>query len=185
MRDNSRLNSGRFTMIEVLAVILILTILLALIIGGTKLATGKASTAATLSRMKKLEAALEAYRETYGYYPPYTGTYDANMSSAVPAYIDYGFKQSLFGTDFLAETQTQDLLSGIPVESSYYNSAMGACFIDGFGQYFHYRYPGTHNPQKYDLWSKGPDYDRGLWWSTKGVTKDDPINDITNWRQTH
>ena len=42
---------------------------------------------------------------------------------------------------------------------------------DAWGQPLRYRWPGTHNPQSYDLWTLGPDGETG--------TRDD----LTNWER--
>ena len=43
--------------------------------------------------------------------------------------------------------------------------------VDPWDQPYQYRYPGTHNPKKYDIWSKGPD-------KTDGTA-----DDIGNWAE--
>lgn len=43
---------------------------------------------------------------------------------------------------------------------------------DPWGQPYQYRYPGTHNKARYDLWSNGPD-------KTEGTA-----DDICNWETT-
>jgi hypothetical protein len=49
--------------------------------------------------------------------------------------------------------------------------ADGDFIMDAFGNAFWYVCPGTHNPQKYDLWSLGPD-------GTDGT-----VDDICNWKK--
>lgn len=41
--------------------------------------------------------------------------------------------------------------------------------VDPWGEPYQYAYPGTHNKDSYDLWSKGPDKQAGT------------ADDITNW----
>jgi general secretion pathway protein G len=43
--------------------------------------------------------------------------------------------------------------------------------LDPWGQAYHYQFPGTHNPDSFDIWSTGPDKLNGT------------PDDIGNWKQ--
>ena len=137
-----------FTMIELLAVMAVIAILAALVIGGTRLAFRKGQEGAIRAKLNKMTLALDQYKRDWGYYPiwPLTATstvYDLNYEMKAPAPSN---------TTYLDES-TQPYRQG------------------GSGSKpFQYRYPGTNNPQKYDLWSLGVD-------ETANTT-----DDITNWK---
>jgi len=94
-------------------------------------------------------------------------------------FVDGGIKPSL--TAFRIHTgsypTTQEGLqslitapegSGTRWKGPYIESKGGALPTDPWGTPYHYRYPGTHNTDSYDLYSYGPD-------------KQESADDIGNW----
>ena len=64
--------------------------------------------------------------------------------------------------------------------------------LDAYGNALYYLSPGEKNPQKYDLWSKGPDGKHGdkkentddkLWVGTTFIPGTANSDDICNWKQ--
>ena len=168
-----------FTLIEILAVITIIMILAGVVIGVTGVANRKSAEAKTKSIMSAVELALEEHREDYGYYP----------QSGDPAVDDDANEFDLDDQDDDSnnKTDTQKIITGSSLEG--YNETFqrpndGTPYldddfyqdlkiIDGYGSAFMYECPGTHNPESYDLWSKGNDGADG--------TADEQLDDITNW----
>ena len=62
--------NNRFTLVELLAVVVIITILATILIGGVTYAMKKADVSKTQAQLQKLEMALEAFKAEKGYYPP-------------------------------------------------------------------------------------------------------------------
>ena len=138
-----------FTLIEILAAIGIIAILAALSVAGFTYSRTRSAEAATLAKMQKFQLALERYKKDLGVLP----------------------KQTTAGSIVLNETSTtwKALFKG-----NYLDVPEGE-YLDGFGNPFHYQFPGTHNKNSYDLWSYGPDGK-----SSTAAEKDD---DICNWKQ--
>ncbi len=63
-------SEGGFTLVELIAVIAIIAILSAAVLGGVVYAGKKASVAATKGLIERLSVAINMYREDYGAYPP-------------------------------------------------------------------------------------------------------------------
>ncbi|MCF7854044.1 MAG: type II secretion system GspH family protein [Candidatus Pacebacteria bacterium] len=120
----------RFTLTEVLVVMVVIAILLAIAIGTTRLAWHKAENAHIRANMKKLELALDQYKRDWGYYPQQSSLTDLNFDLKSPS-----------GDDYLDESTKPYRQSGEGSEP------------------FRYECPGTHNTQKYDLQAPGVDGD--------------------------
>ncbi len=153
----------RFTLIELLAVMFLLSILAALVIGGARFAMLRSSEASTISAMKKLELALEQYRNEYGYFPVQT---TANTP----------LRRASFGGDWVnqgtgviqSNRKAAEALGSLKTSTN----GLDATFTDGFGNPFYYRTGSSadvKNKSSYDLWSMGAD-------GTQPTA-----DDITNW----
>ena len=152
-----------FTLVELLAVITIIMMLSALVLGAAAWAGRKADTGRCQARMQLLKNALEEYKMDYGKYPqqglgavPYAALFSTPIGSGRPG----GEKRPYISdTNFVNSSQQ---------------------FIDPWGNYFRYRAQasGLHNNGMYDLWSFGPNGsdDSG---STTGS------DDINNWSSGH
>ena len=127
-------NKG-FTLVELMAVVIIIIILVGLMVFGASYANRKASTEHTAAEIKTLESALEAYRLDIGTYPTFT-----------PPGNNLGV---LLGK-YLASWPT--------------SRRTGNQLFDPFFIAYNYRFPGTINTASptngasggYDLWSSGP-----------------------------
>lgn len=71
---NRNVRSGGFTLVELLAVMLILAILMTLVIGASKLIFSNVYIDETKGNMKVIMAAITQYREVKGKYPPSQAT---------------------------------------------------------------------------------------------------------------
>ena len=130
-----------FTLVELLAVMSIIALLTGLIVGVSSFVSRRAGEAKTLSMLKQMEIALDAYREDRGFYPPTGG--------AIPFYVD--------STQFGGFRSTA---TGRPYLEGYDNGY----FQDAWKRPFMYRCDGIapqKNLQAYDLWSLGRDGNDG------------------------
>lgn len=163
------LRKRHFTLIELLAVMAIIAILTAMLIGGINFAAKRADTAKTESVIAQMEMALEAFKADNGYYPV---TSDKRE-------IQFKVVGAILTLALVGET-SPDLKfigsNGRPyLELGAVSVTAEPMPLDAWGNGLIYLSPGTNNPQKYDLWSKGPD----------GAT-DTPAeeeDDITNWKK--
>ena len=150
----------RFTLVELLAVIVIILILATILVGGVTYAMKKADVSKTQAELSKLELALEAFKTEKGFYPPCAS--DENVKFQ----IDSGVEKMVLGTaKYSMQSKSGKLFIEFPFETA------AKEYTDAWDNAFQYKCPGTHNPQKYDLWSTGED--------TTSANKDD--DDITNW----
>lgn len=152
-----------FTLIELLAVIAIIGILAGIVISVSNLAGSQASISKCKSQLQQIEMALQQYKDDKGYFPVQDSqddfAWDLLHSEDSPEdtndpYLDPD--QFTFAKDDEDDEDDVDY------------------FIDPFGSPFQYRYPGTENPDSYDLWSYGPD-------GEDGEEDDEEDDDITNW----
>ena len=120
-----------FTLIEIMAVVVIMGMLMATLAVGISGQIDKARVSTTRTKIVRIEQALEFYQ----------------MDNA-------RFPTSDQGLDALANKP-----SSPPVPRSFtpggYIKTDG--LTDPWGQPFQYRIPGSNNPHSFDLWSLGPD----------------------------
>jgi general secretion pathway protein G len=120
-----------FTLIEIMAVVVIMGMLMATLAVGISGQIDKARISTTRTKIVRIEQALEFYQMDNARFP--TGDQ---------------------GLDALASKT-----SSPPVPRSFtpggYIKADG--LTDPWGQPFQYRIPGSNNPHSFDLWSLGPD----------------------------
>jgi general secretion pathway protein G len=120
-----------FTLIEIMAVVVIMGMLMATLAVGISGQIDKARVSTTRTKIVRIEQALEFYQMDNARFPTTDQGLDAlvNKPSAPPvprAFTPGGYIK----TDGL---------------------------VDPWGQPFQYRIPGTNNPHSFDLWSLGPD----------------------------
>ena len=159
-----------FTLLELMAAIGLIMVLAAITYGGITYASSRAQEAKTIATMEEFMSALEAFKQDYGFYP----IIDKDNAKEVDLSAD-GWKL------FMNETKNKK-------NRAYMEGDLGE-LLDGYGQAFWYKYPGTKNSAKYDLWSLGKDKYHGI----KDKTKTRPGNiddagknesdDICSWKQ--
>ncbi|MGI5925232.1 MAG: type II secretion system protein GspG [Lentisphaeria bacterium] len=140
-----------FTLVELLVVIGIVMVLAGITLAGLGFAGRRADESKTMAIMEEFAMALEAFRQDYGYYPIQTNPDSRGDNLRV---------------NFRESNDTWDLFLNRAAESnkknrSYMEGIVGGAnneeLLDAYGNALYYRSPGRMNPQKYDLWSMGPD----------------------------
>ena len=145
-----------FTLLEILIVIGIIAILAALTVGGLQFAGDKSDEAKTRAIMKEFEMALEKYKSDKGTYPIVSTAAEVDFSKSAWEKFKAG---------------------------KYLGGNLSGQLTDGYDNPFWYRYPGTKNKGKYDLWSMGPDEKHGNGGSGADKAGEEGSDDICNWRQ--
>lgn len=158
-----------FTIIELLAVMVIISILAALILGVSKYATDKSREAKTLSHLQALEDAIEQFKEDRGYYPPTAGF--TNGTIQLGDQFAFGEKlKDLPANHRLQSGNFVNSQTGVPYIPGY----NGGPYLDASGRPFLYRCDDStdqKNKNSFDLWSAGRD----------GIVNTE--DDITNWKR--
>ena len=121
--------SSAFTLVELLAVITIITILAAMVVGGASFALRKASIARCNANMEAIKNAIADYQIDYGSCPP-------GNESALYVALCNGAKRYL---------KDPTCVQGSPAQ-----------LVDPWGNPYKYQAPGIHNIDSCDLWSWGP-----------------------------
>jgi general secretion pathway protein G len=127
-----RPRSAGFTLIEIMAVVLIIGLLSTIVGVAIFQQVDKARVTTALTQIKRLEGALETYRMDNARYPT-----------------------TEQGLDALVRAPTSD-----PAPRSYQPGGYiqgGQIPVDPWGEPYQYRSPGDHNEYGFDLWSLGAD----------------------------
>jgi general secretion pathway protein G len=141
MRSDTRRRRG-FTLMEVLLVLVILVILGSLAVGVFTNVQRKALLDSARSQVGLFKTPLELYFQAMNDYPATTDGLQALVSPP--------------GNQVAASKWAGPYLEALPV--------------DPWNNPYQYSYPGKHNPDKYDVWSLGPD------------GSDNTADDIGNWQ---
>lgn len=133
-----RKSNKKFTLTEILIVCALLAFVMGITVGGYKIVMDKSKKTATLSMIKQLEVAMEAYKNIVGYYYPQkspAGAFviDPEATEFIKYLPNYG----------KWKTQKQITWKGE--------------LVDPYGVNFWYRCPGYHNRMGFDIESAGPD----------------------------
>jgi len=143
-----------FTLIEIMAVVLIIGLLSTIVGAAIFRQVDRARVTATRAQLSSLEGVLELYRMDNGKFPT--------------------SEQGLLA---LVETPTSE-----PVPRDYPAGGYlkdGRLPLDPWSEPYHYEMPGTNNPHAYDIWSfgadgapggEGVDADIGNWANEAGPT---------------
>lgn len=145
---------GGFTLIELLAVITIIVILAALVVGGMEFAKVKQANEKAKIQIALISKALEEYKLDNGSYPPSTSPDGKGQSNVLyrALYQDAVDDTTKAKTIYLPEldpaSNKQGWVSG---------TGPAATIRDPWGQEYLYRSgPAAENPD-FDLWSMGKD----------------------------
>jgi len=126
-----RARSAGFTLIEIMAVVVIIGMLMTALAVGITSSLDRARRSTTQTQILRVEQALEFYQLDNARFP--------NMDQGLQALVTR---------------------PTAPPEPRAYNPAgyiKAEALVDPWGQPFQYRIPGDHNPQTFDIWSLGPD----------------------------
>jgi general secretion pathway protein G len=148
-----RLDTAGFTLIELMAVLLVIMVLAGISIGVANYANNKAATSRVKSEIAALEAGLEAYRLERGAYVAGDGS--ANSSAVL--------HQALAGSTKVYFTFRPGQLA---VAGTVTN------IVDAWGTAYRYKTGGI-NQAGFDLWSCGAD--------RKSASTAEQRDDIGNW----
>lgn len=121
-----------FTLIEIMAVVLIMGLLMAVVGVNIKNQIDKARMATAKAQIVQLESALEFYRMDNARYP--------NTAQGLEALVR---KPS-------GDPEPRNYPPGGYLRKS-------DALLDPWGEQFQYANPGTHNPHAFDLWTNGAD----------------------------
>lgn len=124
-----RIAAHAFTLLEMMIVLLIIAMILGVVAAGVNGFQSKAEITTTDAKVQSLVAHLQSYKTIGGIYP--TTAQGLNALVTKPG-------------DPAPKRWTQSLKSETDL-------------IDVWGSKFLYRYPGTHNPTSFDVYSIGPD----------------------------
>lgn len=124
-----------FTLIEIMAVVVIMGLLMTVLAVGVNGQIVKARISAAQTQIARIEQALDFYQLDAARYPT----------------VDQGLEALVVKP------------SSPPVPKFYTPGGYikPEALLDPWGEPFEYRIPGTHNPHAFDLWSKGPDGQEG------------------------
>ena len=163
-----------FTMVELLAVVAIISILAAIGFGAYSYATGRAKESATRALVKQLEAGIEAFHAKYGYYPPAdaygTITVGRNATSNVVETVTFGSgsgagNKYTIGTtssgnsrqDQFKRAELAVFMKAVEMETIARHLDGNGRITDAYGGAIHYRAPGVFNATGFDLIAPGED----------------------------
>lgn len=146
---------GRFTLIEILAVICLISVLAGITIGVIPIVAKRQGDAKTQGILKSIQIGLESYKEKYGYYPV------MGSSNPSPFFLD---RVSGGAADNSTENIKNNFCQFIDYDklkkdavSVTFGGVTAPAVVDGYGTVIIYRYPGYFNRGGYDLGSCGQD----------------------------
>jgi len=162
--DIDRENS--FTLIELLAVIIIIAILFSIAVGLVGLIKDKTKISITEAIVKQIDVAMQAYKADFGYYFVNTNSFQSLSTASDPVNPSNRFRFNLSGyiepdTEFIKYFDYESLKGRgyIKTESGTNN----AYIVDAWGRSLLYRTPnnpltnGTVNSSMFDIGSLGKD----------------------------
>ena len=163
MRPSSRVNVSqrRFTMIELMIVIVILILLAGVVLRFSTASGHAAADAETKTMVDRFRILNETYKAKYGHYLPQSTNVAASNNIVVPRETGSGkaVEEDFFGNAYEYFKERATTNDG----TTYYLS-------DAYGNRFYYAYPGVVNREGYDFISYGAD----------GVNDNGKGDDISN-----
>ncbi len=137
-----RIEKRPYTIVEVLAVCVIIMILLGIGAGGYAFGQAKIKESRTQAQITRIKTALENCKAKYGFYPADTS---GKLTKELFDSVSSGVKKKYF-----QEYAKKVELNSLSVNSDGY-------VVDAYGKPLVYKCPGTENKGSFDLYSKGPD----------------------------
>lgn len=158
----------RFTLVEVLAVVALISLLAAIGFGAYSYAMNASRESNTKALLKRIEAGLESCRTKYGYYPVSTSFTEISITLKKDTLLVSAIQ---FGTDVMSSDYEKEFLRVVDEESlkknmiKTLNASSGTDtdteksfeLEDGWGGKIYYRYPGQINKGGFDLIAPGAD----------------------------
>ena len=149
----------RFTLVEVLAVVALISLLAAIGFGAYSYAMNASRESNTKALLKRIEAGLESCRTKYGYYPASTSLDLIKFkldSSNLISDVEFNATSESNKTT-LSDEMRKEFLRVIE-EESLKKGKTGDFFLeDSWGGKIYYRYPGQINKGGFDLIAPGAD----------------------------
>lgn len=149
----------RFTLVEVLAVVALISLLAAIGFGAYSYAMNASRESNTKALLKRIEAGLESCRTKFGYYPASTSLDLIKFkldSSNLISDVEFNATSESNKTT-LSDEMRKEFLRVIE-EESLKKGKTGDFFLeDSWGGKIYYRYPGQINKGGFDLIAPGAD----------------------------
>ena len=150
----------RFTLVEVLAVVALVSLLAAIGFGAYSYAMNASRESNTKALLKRIEAGLESCRTKYGYYPASTSLRLIKMkldSSNLISGVEFDVADSSSNGTALSDEMRKEFLRVIEEESLKKGKTGDFVLEDSWGGAIYYRYPGQINKGGFDLIAPGAD----------------------------
>ncbi len=162
-----------FTLIELLAVLVIILIIAGLFVGVSGPASQSAKKRKAEVMISALEVAIGMYKADTGLYPPSDNPSGAGTTAKLNDYLSTGGEYSTPQPVPCPPTGW----SGPYMKFRSEDISPGYQIVDPWGtSYIYNSFSPTHNASSFDLWSCGPDEE-----NDEGTAGTDPDDDIKNW----
>jgi len=188
-----------FTLVELMAVIVVICVLIGALIGVAKYTNRQIGVTRAKAQMAALQLALEAYKADMGYYPSstwvrYSGYGEAELSNSACLYSALTQSKRYYNArkvDIGATGQLTYFIDPWGSAWNYYRPALPqptSLFVNNSAvNYQSYAWGNQHNPMTYDLYSYGPDKSTyipgaGSGWAFVVISGMD-TDDIVNWKR--
>ena len=157
----------RFTLVEVLAVVALISLLAAIGFGAYSYAMNASRESNTKALLKRIEAGLESCRTKFGYYPVSTSftaiSFTLKRDTSLVSAIQFGTDamSSDYEKEFLRvvdeESLKKNMIKTLNASSESTTTEMSFDLEDSWGGKIYYRYPGQINKGGFDLIAPGAD----------------------------
>lgn len=150
----------RFTLVEVLAVVALISLLAAIGFGAYSYAMNASRESNSKALFKRIEAGLESCRTKYGYYPASTSfgmvKFKLDSSNLISG-VEFDVADSSSNGTALSDEMRKEFLRVIEEESLKKGKTGDFVLEDSWGGAIYYRYPGQINKGGFDLIAPGAD----------------------------
>ena len=153
----------RFTLVEVLAVVALVSLLAAIGFGAYSYAMNASRESNTKALLKRIEAGLESCRTKYGYYPASQNfqmimiRLDTSTNLVSDVQFDVSNSSSSTSGTSLSDEMRMEFLRVVEEESLKKGQTGDFVLEDSWGGAIYYRYPGQINRGGFDLIAPGAD----------------------------
>lgn len=153
----------RFTLVEVLAVVALVSLLAAIGFGAYSYAMNASRESNTKALLKRIEAGLESCRTKFGYYPASQNfqmimiRLDTSTNLVSDVQFDVSNSSSSTSGTSLSDEMRTEFLRVVEEESLKKGKTGDFVLEDSWGGAIYYRYPGQINRGGFDLIAPGAD----------------------------